>query len=264
MLRGSAKITQIETFLNQVINEKYMIEHDNQYEDKGRELNGLVKLKRSLMGKLFNMKNKGSSQITGLYDNKSGGKFLEKYVNNDYVISKTDLDDMTAEKIKLVDEKNKLMKKLFNANEKIYNQNTRITQETHNSETLRNVLEVNINSAAKNIQQKKDALNNDIMSQNKLFQIKENEYRKKQYYIYICKHITSFSILSLLTGLFMKTGYIASSTALTLIIIYFILLLIVLGINHLYYSSRNAIYFHRYNWRNKQAEPTPNVSSCEA
>ena len=183
MLRGSAKITQIETFLNQVINEKYMIEHDNQYEDKGRELNGLVKLKRSLMEKLFNMKNKGSSQITGLYDNKSSGKFLEKYVNNDYVISKTELDDMAAEKIKLVDEKNKLMKKLFNANEKIYNQNTRITQETHNSETLRNVLEVNINSAAKNIKQKKDALNNDIMSQNKLFQIKENEYRKKQYYI---------------------------------------------------------------------------------
>jgi hypothetical protein len=156
------------------------------------------------------------------------------------------------------------MKKLFNANEKIYNQNTRITQETHNSETLRNVLEVNINSTGKNIKQKKDALNNDIMSQNKLFQIKENEYRKKQYYIYICKHITSFSILSLLTGLFMKTGYIASSTALTLIIIYFILLSIVLGINHLYYSSRNAIYFHRYNWRNKKAEPTPNVSSCEA
>ena len=58
MLRGTAKITQIETFLNQVINEKSMLQHDNTYADKSEELNGLVKLKRHLMKKLFNTKNK--------------------------------------------------------------------------------------------------------------------------------------------------------------------------------------------------------------
>jgi len=254
MLRGNAKITQIETFLNQVINEKYMIEHDNNYEDKSAELHGLVKLRRTLMEKLFNLKNKKTTQLTGL-TTKTSGKFLEQFVNNDYTISE---DEMTN----MVDEKHTLMKRLFDAKEKIYYQNTKITAEQTNNKDMRDILEVNINNSSVNLKQKQDAAENDIMSQNKAFQIKENQYRQKNYYIYICKHITSFSILSLLTLLFMKTDHVSLSTTRNLIIAYFIVLIIVLFMNHVYFIRRNAIYFHRYNWRNTKSQPEPVVPKC--
>ena len=252
MLRGTAKITQIETFLNQVINEKSMLQHDNTYADKSEELNGLVKLKRHLMKKLFNTKNKQTLQKNKLTKGKLVSSSLEKFVNTDYTISETDLNEM-------VEEKHKLMKKLFNAKEKNYYQNTHFTKEKISSAHIRNTLEVNVNSNTNSTQEKIDAIKNDLMSQNKLFQIKENEYRKKKYYIFIWKHITSFSILSLLTLLFMKTGHVSVKNTYSLITIYFIVLLMLLTINHLYFNRRNNIYFHKYNWANKkQAEELPN------
>ena len=255
MLRGAAKITEIETFLNQVINEKRMVEHDTQYKDNHKELNSLVKLKRTLMKKLSDMKHAKKTQITGLQNANTSGGFLEKFVNKDYTISETELN-------KLVNDKHTLMKRLFETKEKLYNQNTRITKEKQNNENLRNVLEVNINNSSKNIKEKQDALKSDIMSQNKLFQIKENEYRKKQYFIYICKHITAFSILSLLILLFMKTDHVSSATARNLILSLFVILIVVIILNHLYYIRRNAVYFHRYNWRNRDTLPGADELSC--
>ena len=123
---------------------------------------------------------------------------------------------------------------------------------------LRRAFAHNVSNNAKNTQKKQDDLKNDLMSQTKLIQIKENEFRKKKYYIFIWKHITAFSILSLLTGLFMKNDLIAPSTASFLITIYFIVLIAVLLINYVYFNKRNALYFHKYNWANKPAEELPN------
>ena len=64
---------------------------------------------------------------------------------------------------------------------------------------------------------------------------------KKKYYIFIWKHITAFSILSLLTMLFFKTNHISRRTAFTIIAFLFICLLIVLVVNHYIFKKRNVI-----------------------
>ena len=177
-------------------------------------------------------------------------------VNTDYTVSEEQMND-------IVGEKHELMKKIFDANEKNYMDHTRLIRDTLNSRVLRDISESNINNMEKHVKKKRNDLKNDLMSQGKLFQIKENEYRKKQYYIFIWKHVTSFSIISLLTALFLKTNHISSSNATVLFVIYFIVLLLVLVINHIYFNRRNTIYFNKYNWKNTKA-PKDAIPDCAA
>ena len=243
MLRGSPKITQIETFLNQVINEKFMLQQDSKNGENKKALDDLRDLKRNLMNDLFTSKEKSKSQLKKLSDNDVCTNFFEKFVTNTYTLSEDQMNN-------LVKEKQELMKRLFEAKEKNYFLSTEFTEQKIKNMDMRKACRSSMNRTSEQNKKTKENVSNNIMSQNKVFQINENEYRKKKYYIFIWKHITAFSILSLLTLLFMKTEYISSRTAFSLITMYLIFLLIILVINYYYFNRRNFIYFHRFNWKN--------------
>lgn len=162
----------------------------------------------------------------------------------------------------LVKTRRDLMAQLFEAKGKIYKRDTQLNIAKEDNEILINVLESNLESQHSLQNEKTKRITNDIMTQNKQLQITENEFRKKNYYIFIWKHITAFSILSLLTTLFLKTNHISSMTAYTTIVILFVCLLIVLVINHYIFKKRNVIYFNKYNWKSKAETSQQGV--CEA
>ena len=182
--------------------------------------------------------------------------FLNQAINesfmarNDKMVVTTD-QEMESSLKSLVKTRRDLMAQLFNAKENAYKKTTALNIAKRDNEILRNVLNTNMDNKNTSQTNQMNKIGNDIMTQNKQFQIAENEFRKKKYYIFIWKHITAFSVLSLLTLLFLKTNHISTKVAYTIISVLFIFLLLILVINYYIFKKRNVIYFNKYNWRTK-------------
>tara|TARA_B110000967_G_C18810533_1_gene523328 strand:- start:281 stop:901 length:621 start_codon:yes stop_codon:yes gene_type:complete len=195
------------------------------------------------------------TKIEALLNQTINEHFMLKHNDKTLAVPESDLND-------LVNVRRELMELLFDAKKEQYDKNSELIYSRKNNEILNNLLEKQNSLQADMNHGVKDKINSDLMSENKVFQIRENDYRKKNYYIFIWKHITAYSILSLLTGLFVKTGHMNKKTGIILCIVWIIGLLFVLTINYYVFTKRNYIYFNKYNWKPKLE--SVNTSDCEA
>mgnify|MGYP006145720749 CR=1 FL=1 len=190
------------------------------------------------------------AQIEGLLSQTINEHFMLKHDDQMLAVPENEMKD-------LVNVRRELMQLLFDAKEERYNKNSELMESQKTNEILNNLLDKQtvrrdgLNNTAHS------KINDDIMSENKVFQIRENDYRKKNYYIFIWKHITAYSILSLLTGLFVKTGHMTKRTGIVLCLMFIIGLVLVLGINYYVFTKRNYIYFNKYNWK-------PNITNVDS
>ena len=135
--------------------------------------------------------------------------------------------------------------KTRNAKEKHYNLSTGLIEAQETNKLLSNILEKNQIKEFKHNQAHQRILKSDLNLASKRIHIKENNHRKKLYYIFLLKHIFSYSLLSLLLTMFMRNGIISKTTAIYCVIILTVILFIVLILNYYHNRLRNVNYFYK-------------------
>ena len=109
-----------------------------------------------------------------------------------------------------------------------------------------------------------DKINTDLSSLGRDIQIKDNVFRKRNYYVFLLKMtmiaILIFVIIKLL-GMF---NYLSPSTVTILYILLTISVIILLIINYVINSRRNANYFNKMDWRvNEEIISNKKDPKCE-
>ena len=197
--------------------------------------------------------------------------------NDEISILKEERDKLLREKELLIEQKNKLKAgadKLLSHNfdlanktrkskEKHYNLSTELIESQQTNKLLSNILEKNQIKELKHNKAHKRALKNDLNLASKRIKIKENDNRKRLYYIFLLKHIFSYSLLSLLLTMFMRNGVISKTTATYSIIILTIGLFIVLLLNYYFNRLRNVNYFYKHDFPKPEKEvAAPSINKC--
>jgi len=109
-----------------------------------------------------------------------------------------------------------------------------------------------------------DKIKTDLSSLGRDIQIKDNVFRKRNYYVFLLKMtmiaILIFVIIKLL-GMF---NYLSPSTVTILYILLTISVIILLIINYVINSRRNANYFNKMDWRvNEEIISNKKDPKCE-
>ena len=178
---------------------------------------------------------------------------------NEIIKLKGERDRLLIEKARLIEEKTKLKagadkllshnidlaNKARDSKEKHYNLSTQLIESQKTNKLLSNILEKNQIKEFKHNKAHKRILKSDLNLASKRIQIKENNHRKKLYYIFLLKHIFSYSLLSLLLTMFMRNGVISKTTAIYCVIILTVILFIVLILNYYHNRLRNVNYFYK-------------------
>ena len=150
--------------------------------------------------------------------------------------------------LKLLDRKKKLMAALFDAGENRYNMNTERLNRTQVVSVPTDILLDNQEGELKQNNRKIDNLTKDLSTSAKSVQINNNEYRKRDYFMFILKYVGIFFLLMLLTALLIKNETIPKNVGYMVVVLLTLGLTMVIGINVYVNKNRNSVYFNKRDW----------------
>jgi len=208
-------------------------------------------------------------RIIGLEDIKDSADKANKIISKEisiapgiYNIHKESLKELEAELaeylknpdqnpiilVKLLNRKKKLMGQLFDSAEKKYTVNTDRIDRRHLVEAPTNILLNNQENELKQNKRKIDNLSKDLSTSAKRTQVNNNEFRKRDYFLFLLKYVGVFILLSLLTGLLIKNGSVSLKIGYTVITILTLVLVTILVLNMYFNRNRNRLYFNKRDW----------------
>tara|TARA_B110000211_G_scaffold226586_1_gene280330 strand:- start:2004 stop:3647 length:1644 start_codon:yes stop_codon:yes gene_type:complete len=178
-----------------------------------------------------------------------------KIHNEALVELQADLDKYKKEKnrdpvilVKLLNRKRNLMAKVFDESENKYNMNTDRIDRRHLINSPANILLQNQQNELNENKRKINTLTKDLSTASQNTQMTNNEFKKRDYFIFILKYISVFILLLLLTGLFIKIGTVPATFGYGLMTIITLVLIVVLILNMYYNKNRNQMYFNKRDW----------------
>ena len=158
--------------------------------------------------------------------------------------------------IDLLNRRKKLMSKVFDTNEEKYNMNTGRMERRHLVNAPTDLLLNNQRNETKQLKRKIDLLSKDLSTSAKITQMTTNEVRKQDYFMFILKYLSIFSLLLILIRLLVKTDAISSRIGYSIMTIVVIVLILVIGLNMFYNKNRNQVYFNKRDWRSIEISAT--------
>ena len=166
----------------------------------------------------------------------------------------SEFNDMEANKLinqkiqRLIEEKKRVMQEL----ERDYNRHTHVLDDKEVTIDRSKLLIRNQDKELKANEDKLGSLKTDILTLRRQVEIGENEYRKKQYYLFFLKNIFSFLCLGIIVSLLVKSGKIPANIGM----IAQITLGSIMALIFLYNMSRNSRSNANTMFRQDWAQPT--------
>ena len=151
---------------------------------------------------------------------------------------------------------------LFDEVEKKYNLNTARMNTRFMTSSPTHILYLNQKVEFDQNKDKLDRLKRDASTIHKDIQIKQNESRKRSYYLFILKIVFICTLFLLLIGLLMKNGNITKVLGGGLIGVVLLVLFVILFVNFYINSNRNRIFFNKRDWNSKIHTPDEK-KTCE-
>lgn len=166
--------------------------------------------------------------------------------------------------VKLLEKKKKIMEDIIYYKDYKYKLNTKLLDEKLNAREPYIMFKKNQNKEITKNKAITDKIKTDLSSLGRDIQIKDNVFRKRNYYVFLLKMtmiaILIFVIIKLL-GMF---NYLSPSTVTILYILLTISVIILLIINYVINSRRNANYFNKMDWRvNEEIISNKKDPKCE-
>ena len=109
----------------------------------------------------------------------------------------------------------------------------------------------------------KETINHELSSSNKKLQVSDNKYKNKTFLVFILKGVFIFIVILSVIVLLISKAVIPSSLGYISLVLICIGLLIFILFNYIKHSNRNAIYFHKTNFKLEKGVPSPTEDDAD-
>jgi len=166
--------------------------------------------------------------------------------------------------IKLLEQKKKIMEEIIYYKDYKYKLGTKLINEKINARSPYIMFKKNQNKEINKNIEKTDKIKIDLSSLGRDIQIKDNVFRKRNYYIFLLKMTMITIILFVIIKLSGMFNYLSSFMVKTLYILLSISVIILFIVNYLTNFRRNANYFNKMDWNlNEEILSNKKAKKCE-